>query len=749
MASSQLTHHRGHRAMRKIPYSLALLFAFLLSIPAFTQEYRPDANTVLLLHMNETSGSTVSDAGPRGWNGSFGAGSFVSGKFGNAFQPGSREGISVPDFSSAGLDERFTAEIWIKLDGAPTSDLSLYSNNSFRRRIQADLSVVFGITHTDSSVVAIHSPPSILTAGKWFHLVGLLENRVTKLYIDGALIGTAAHGLPMITGAAGTTIGQSGMALPLEGLIDEIRVSNKARTPEEFNLQLPPKNLAGTPSRTSVALSWEKGGGMVGCLWYKIYRGEDSTSVGLIDSTTQLSYINTGLSPGKFYFYRVSAVDSTGFESAKSYAVRCYLPIVGEYQADANTVLLLHMNETSDSTAYDASSYGNHGAANNTTTEQGRFGKARRFAAASSNVHVRHSSSLDFGTGSYTLESWVKHFGPVGEGGHLLFKVTVPLGWDLYLRPDGHLQFDEQYDDGRTTSVASSRPMADGRWHHCAAVSTATRQFLYVDGVLDSSTNVTNRGRFDHTADLVIGKSQGTSPFNGLIDEVRISNRARSPEEFNLQLPPKNLSATASRTSVSLIWQNGGGAVPLMRYRIYRGADSTSLSLIDSTTQLLYSNTGLSSGTRFYYRVSAVDSTGFESVKSYALSAVTAPLLGEYAPDTSTVLLLHMNETTGSTVSDASSYGNHGTATGTTIIDGKFGKARSFNGSSDYIALPAGIFNSGNQNTRFTLEAWIQPTATIDSSTAGSAILSSRDRVDGSTQVDVRFDGGTGNLGFT
>lgn len=48
----------------------------------------------------------------------------------------------------------------------------------------------------------------------------------------------------------------------------------------------------------------------------------------------------------------------------------------------------------------------------------------------------------------------------------------------------------------------------------------------------------------------------------------------------------------------------------------------------------------------------------------------------------------NMDETSGSTVADTSGNDNTGTTTGTTIVDGKFGKARSFNGSSDYAAIP-------------------------------------------------------------
>jgi len=65
-----------------------------------------------------------------------------------------------------------------------------------------------------------------------------------------------------------------------------------------------------------------------------------------------------------------------------------------------------------------------------------------------------------------------------------------------------------------------------------------------------------------------------------------------------------------------------GGLVPLMKYSIYRGTDSINVSLIDSITSTVYSNiTDLIAGPTYFYRVSAVDSSGFEGVKSFAACA--------------------------------------------------------------------------------------------------------------------------------
>jgi len=65
-----------------------------------------------------------------------------------------------------------------------------------------------------------------------------------------------------------------------------------------------------------------------------------------------------------------------------------------------------------------------------------------------------------------------------------------------------------------------------------------------------------------------------------------------------------------------------------------------------------------------------------------------------------------MDETTGSTVTDVSS-SNDGTATGTTIVDGKYRKARSFNGSSDYIN--AGKDSTLDLTSTGSISVWAKP----------------------------------------
>jgi hypothetical protein len=96
--------------------------------------------------------------------------------------------------------------------------------------------------------------------------------------------------------------------------------------------------------------------------------------------------------------------------------------------------------------------------------------------------------------------------------------------------------------------------------------------------------------------------------------------------------------------------------------------------------------------------------------------------------------LYHFNETNGSFVSDASGNGNDGTVTGSTIIDGRFGKGRSFLNSGDGVVIVKNLL--GTINSEFTFEAWIFPTLYGDINNR-RVIFDQRDNTNGTPVIEL------------
>jgi len=116
-----------------------------------------------------------------------------------------------------------------------------------------------------------------------------------------------------------------------------------------------------------------------------------------------------------------------------------------------------------------------------------------------------------------------------------------------------------------TVASLDSLVAADGNFHHLAAVVDRTAQSLslYVDGVLQGSTAINAIGSLVNTGNLYVGintqdfAGSTAVPFNGVVDELTLYNRALTPSEvtsiFNAGAAGKQkpLAPTAAHVSVS------------------------------------------------------------------------------------------------------------------------------------------------------------------------------------------------------
>ena len=68
-------------------------------------------------------------------------------------------------------------------------------------------------------------------------------------------------------------------------------------------------------------------------------------------------------------------------------------------------------------------------------------------------------------------------------------------------------------------------------------------------------------------------------------------------------------------------------------------------------------------------------------VAVFMLASLASPAIAQATSDA--VLILHFDEGSGTVTKDASGHGNDGTVYGATWVDGKYGKALSFDGMND------------------------------------------------------------------
>lgn len=198
-------------------------------------------------------------------------------------------------------------------------------------------------------------------------------------------------------------------------------------------------------------------------------------------------------------------------------------------------------DEGSGNTATDSSGNNNHGTLNNGPAwVPGKFGKALSFDGVDDFVQIPQSSSLDV-TDQITVEAWVyprAYVGSFGDVSHIVSRCADNGGhiYVLSVHADGKVWFSVNPMSGEKLSVAN---LTLNTWTHLAMTYDGAYIRLYINGYLDSS--YVQSGSIYTTGNwLAIGckpTGSGGGPgiyayFNGIIDEVRIYNRALSQQEI-------------------------------------------------------------------------------------------------------------------------------------------------------------------------------------------------------------------------
>ena len=148
-------------------------------------------------------------------------------------------------------------------------------------------------------------------------------------------------------------------------------------------------------------------------------------------------------------------------------------------------------------------------------------------------------TDFDFGTGDFTIESWINLTTPANSK-HIITRgvsSAANSSWYLFVSAAGQLSF---WCRGATKAFAQTLTVDDGEWHHAAVSRDDVNTRIFIDGVIDHTvtdgspydiTSVTEECWIGSTDSFGAGRSWG-----GRFDEMRVKKTALYTANFT---PPE------------------------------------------------------------------------------------------------------------------------------------------------------------------------------------------------------------------
>lgn len=420
----------------------------------------------------------------------------------------------------------------------PTSNLSVES--WFKTTSTADMRIVrkrgygysLNVTSGKVSFLIVNSAATAFQTtstqkyndGLWHHAVGTYNGSTVSVYVDGQNVGSTAAGT-IYYSAGGVSIGRDGdySGSYFQGIIDSTRIYSRALTASEI---LSNFNSSRIEFQARFGSSSDPNDGT----WEAWKPTTNETAIASLDSdSANWSWDNTATYMPK------SITNSTVIKQEGTSSLKIES---GIGQTDANTVGLWHLDETGGTGAYlkDLSSSANHGTPTGTTVTDGITNKARSFNGSSDFITLP-SGFANF-TGGFTVELWAK---PTAAGFYsrfIDFGETSGTGSKniLFYRVDttNNLMFTTG-NGSAYASISATNGIINNEWHHYAgSVDSSGNAYIYRDGQIIQSGALYVPANVSRTYNF-IGKSNwtgGDALFQGYLDEIKISNTARSAEQI-------------------------------------------------------------------------------------------------------------------------------------------------------------------------------------------------------------------------
>jgi hypothetical protein len=349
-------------------------------------------------------------------------------------------------------------------------------------------------------------------------------------------------------------------------------------------------------------------------------------------SAASIYYTTNGSTPTQSSTLYTGAVTLTSSADLKAKAFKSGLNPSAEASASfivtpAGLIAYWKFDEGSGTTTGDASGNGNSGTlVNGSVWSAGRVGKALLFDGINDHVTVADSNSLDLSS-AFTLSAWVNPASTFTD-----FRSILVKNYSYYLYASVASYCGDGTPLGGFSGITAQTacqpsPLPVNTWTHLAVTYNGSTLTFYRDGVAVATSSAS--GTLSPTTGVLqIGGSQFGEYFKGLIDEVRIYNKA--------------LSATEIQTAYQ---QDSGGTSPTVSPVIPGTNQPFSFSLANS------GNKSVVAGSSVTNSIAAALVSGTSQTVSFGVSGLPSGANGSFSstsctPACSTVLNISSSTST-------------------------------------------------------------------------------------------------------
>jgi hypothetical protein len=448
-----------------------------------TTPFVNDDNTLLLLHMDGTDGSTFFEDDNGVGRSAVGVAAngdaqvdTAQSQFGGASLSVTSTGdyLNVVDNSNLDFTNDYTIECWAYISSKAAGAAELFQINdsgTLRANIQFSSANNYGFVYYipgfrvfDGNAGGLGYPAT--SAGQWYHIAFTKQGTAYRFFIDGVLR-ESATGTPTETHTQVTigSLATSGVINP-NAYLDEFRISNTARYTAAFTPSTAPFQ---NDANTLLLLHMD---------------GTDASTVFRDDNGVGRSAIG------------VTAIADAQVDTAQS-------------QFGGASAYF----DGTDSAAY---------------------------TGGYLELGVTATDLMPVGANPWTVECWFRPSAvDIGQGMVGMYLQSNGGRATFNISSTNYIEFFHT-DMGQTTG--STQQLSINTWYHLAWCSDGTTMRMFVDGVQDGTDTVP--GALDwspvniHIGDANILNGNQYLPTNGHIDEVRISNVARYTAAFTPSTAP-------------------------------------------------------------------------------------------------------------------------------------------------------------------------------------------------------------------